>query len=339
MGIRQTSRLPFPVYDYPQSTSFGAEYIEYAWNDFSRGEKGIIMTLDDPSRRGWFANPMGLDPSLTAFLGPGRNYQKWGYFPIDSVGPTYSALPSHLRDTVNNYDRTLAASEFGSAYVPSKDWLPHGIFPVFSPIKNSRELLGWDKSHIWVGCVMANQARKDYPAAFEAISALGKHFGNKLYAWIHTDASIAYWNLLALATDYGVADRVIITHNLTDEQLALHYSACNCTILPTGGEGFGYPIVESMACGTPCITTEYAAGAELVLQDCRVTPIAFGVDTQHNVVRAINGGYQLAYAASTAIYRRLEDPIEVQRLMVAQTEHLQWERLKHSWIKWFKGGI
>ena len=43
---------------------------------------------------------------------------------------------------------------------------------------------------------------------------------------------------------------------IPDEQLAMMYSGADCHILPSGGEGFGMTLLESMACGTPCIVTD-----------------------------------------------------------------------------------
>jgi len=43
---------------------------------------------------------------------------------------------------------------------------------------------------------------------------------------------------------------------IPDEQLATMYSGADCHILPSGGEGFGMTLLESMACGTPCIVTK-----------------------------------------------------------------------------------
>jgi len=43
---------------------------------------------------------------------------------------------------------------------------------------------------------------------------------------------------------------------LPDEQLALLYNAADCLVLPTMGEGFGLPLIEAGACGTPSIVTD-----------------------------------------------------------------------------------
>jgi len=43
---------------------------------------------------------------------------------------------------------------------------------------------------------------------------------------------------------------------IPDEQLATMYSGSDAHVLPSGGEGFGMTLLESMACGTPCIVTD-----------------------------------------------------------------------------------
>lgn len=52
---------------------------------------------------------------------------------------------------------------------------------------------------------------------------------------------------------YGVADR----------GLSALYSAAIMTILPSFEEGFGYPVVESMACGTPVACSSFASLPEV----------------------------------------------------------------------------
>jgi glycosyltransferase involved in cell wall biosynthesis len=51
---------------------------------------------------------------------------------------------------------------------------------------------------------------------------------------------------------------------LSDEQLNLVYNLFDATVLPSGGEGFGLPIIESLAAGVPVIATDYSACPELV---------------------------------------------------------------------------
>lgn len=46
-------------------------------------------------------------------------------------------------------------------------------------------------------------------------------------------------------------------------ELASIVAAADVLVLPTRGEGFGLPLIEAQACGTPVITTAFAAGEEL----------------------------------------------------------------------------
>ena len=56
---------------------------------------------------------------------------------------------------------------------------------------------------------------------------------------------------------------VLYTGNLTDEQLAQYYSGAEFSVFPSLYEGFGLPIIESMACGTPVICSNATAIPEV----------------------------------------------------------------------------
>lgn len=47
------------------------------------------------------------------------------------------------------------------------------------------------------------------------------------------------------------------------ETLAVIYSAMDVFCLPTRGEGFGLPVIEAQACGTPVVVTDNTTGPEL----------------------------------------------------------------------------
>ena len=344
-GIGNKRMFPFVLYDFPETCQWGEGYIQNSWENFSEGQPGVIVTLDDQSRRHWFANPTGLPEDLAKFLGTGRNFQKWMYLPLDSTGPNGQTLSLQGLDCVSNYDRVLASSEWGRNVLArggrtDADWLPHGFWgDKFHPVQNARQLLGWKESDIWIGCVMANQSRKDYPAAFECFAALKKEYGNVLHCWVHTDALIHYWNIPALAAEYGVGECLEVTSGLGDEQLGLRYSGCDVSVLPTAGEGFGYPILESLACGTVCVTTDYAGGSELVEPSCRVHPVTYKVDTMHSVLRAVNSGYGFSEFAKLQIERKHSDPEYWSGKWADSVSHLEWNRLKNLWTKWLLGGL
>jgi glycosyltransferase involved in cell wall biosynthesis len=57
--------------------------------------------------------------------------------------------------------------------------------------------------------------------------------------------------LRALAADLGVAERVRFADWVADEDLNALYSCAACFALPSLIEGFGLPVLEAMAHGTP----------------------------------------------------------------------------------------
>lgn len=338
-GLGQRSKFPWITYDFPESGNWGEDIIEPVWNDFAGEDSGVIITLDDLSRRHWFTNPVGMSPQLQRFLGDGRNFKKWAYLPLDSTGPKGFTLSAAATDCALRYDRVLAASEWGYNLLRASgrhdaDWLPHGIWvDKFNPWPHLSD------PNVYVGCVMANQSRKDFPAAFEAFAVLKEEYGNRLRIWLHTDVMIRYWNIYALAADYGVSDCIEVTQDKDDKQLALHYSACDCTILPSAGEGFGFPTAESLACGTACIVTDYAAGQEIVEEECRVTPLAYRIDTQHNCRRAVLSGYAFAQKAKEQIEKKRADWGYRSQELANSVSHLDWTKLGNLWRKWLLDGI
>ncbi len=342
VGLR---KFPFTQYSYPESAGWGAEFIEEVMQDFFGEDRGILFCNWDLSRIGWLLGPQYINKQQATAFGLGRNFDTWVYTPVDSLGPNMSTLGVEQSQIAQGADRVLAPSEWGAGVLkrsgrPDADWIPHGIFgEIFKVHENPRPLLGVHDDIILAGCVMSNQARKDWPVAFECAAVLKAEYGNRFKLWCHTDTLVRHWNLYALAADYGVQDCIEITLDMNDEQLALRYSACDCTILPSASEGFGYTIAESMFCGTACVVTDYAAGQELVPEECRVRPVTYRVDTIHNVRRAVLSGYGFAAAAKGQIEAKRKDWMGRSEELREQVIHLNWSPLKTVWQRWFLAGL
>lgn len=69
---------------------------------------------------------------------------------------------------------------------------------------------------------------------------------------------------------------------VSQADLANLYSGATVTIHPTGFEAFGNVILESIACGTPVVTTHYCGAAEVLDESCAV----IAEDIQIGVERA-----------------------------------------------------
>ena len=64
-----------------------------------------------------------------------------------------------------------------------------------------------------------------------------------------------------------IENKVTKTGFVKDEDLVSLYNAAKATILPSFYEGFGLPVLESMACGTPVICSNVSSISEIVGKD------------------------------------------------------------------------
>lgn len=63
---------------------------------------------------------------------------------------------------------------------------------------------------------------------------------------------------------FGVADNVVTVEGVPDADLPLFYSAAQVFVTSTLMEGFGWPVLEAMACGTPVVCSRAASLPEVV---------------------------------------------------------------------------
>ncbi len=68
----------------------------------------------------------------------------------------------------------------------------------------------------------------------------------------------------ALVARLGIADRVVLTGYITDDELITLYSATSAYVFPSLHEGFGLPALEAMACGAPTIGSATTSVPEVI---------------------------------------------------------------------------
>jgi glycosyltransferase involved in cell wall biosynthesis len=86
--------------------------------------------------------------------------------------------------------------------------------------------------------------------------------------------------LREIAQKHRIADALVEAVGLSNEQLEALYSCALATLFPSLEEGFGWPILESQACGCPVITTdrppmnEVAGGAAILIDPAKAAKAA-----------------------------------------------------------------
>jgi glycosyltransferase involved in cell wall biosynthesis len=97
------------------------------------------------------------------------------------------------------------------------------------------------------------EPRKDLPTLVRAFAALAAELPHRLVL-----TGLAGWGageLEAAVAASGVADRILVTGYVADADKAALLTGADVFAYPSRYEGFGLPVLEAMACGTPVVTT------------------------------------------------------------------------------------
>jgi len=78
--------------------------------------------------------------------------------------------------------------------------------------------------------------------------------------------------LEAKAKDLGLAERVIFTGRIAEEEKVAHYHLADAYVMPSRGEGMGIVILEAMAAGVPAMASA-KDGSRETMRDGMLGPI------------------------------------------------------------------
>lgn len=341
-GAAGSRKFPFPQYNLALDEWICINLPEIV-EDFAGREKCKVLFIWDLHRLSWFSQPERLgQESLAKYPGLKQwlltaNIEKWCYVPLDSTGPN-DKLSFPIALTAMGFDRLLAFGQFGESLLrrtmgdEESDKrhltnLPHGIdsstfyehnrkasrafFLRHTGAQSMLHMLGVHKDtsrikddEILVNIVATNQSRKDWCLGLECCAILAQD--RKIRVWAHVDKLEGAFSIPSLLVDYGLLDKALISlGDISDDRMAAGYSASDLSLGIGLGEGMGYPIHESLFCGTPCLHINYAGAPEWMGNaDLLVEPVSYRYEGSFASKRPVCSAQDWADTANNIIGRR-----------------------------------
>lgn len=357
----------WPFYGFQEHYwGYGRKELSEATRDLQleTGQRPIVLAITDPARLYDSLRPAVKDE-------PTPVMDLWGYLPIDAHNVS-GAIGGPAAQAVWWLDRVLAYGAYGAGVLKKTlaqqqaqtpglgrmreqrlgtpkpvSYLPHGLEPVFRPnvpLGHADPLFQqWRRDlppdYVVIGAVATNQPRKDLGLLFAAVAEL-KAQGRKAALWLHTDTLTKTWDVGQLATDFAYQRYEVLAtvsaEELTDEQLAARYCASHATVAPGLGEGFCYPVCESLACNTPVVHGDYAGAPELISErGLLVEPVAYRLDSCYCLQRPVFNPKHVAATLRWAI----DQPAAWRGALSGSVAHLHWGSLWPRWKQWIEQGL
>ena len=221
------------------------------------------------------------------------NIRSMYYLPVEGEG-----YPPHLvhlggghidyKLTLMKFNYILAYSEFGARNINNllpgivTDTMPHQVdTTIFRPLDKKKCLdlffpsltqdpaLGIDKIFI-VGGVYRNMRRKGLDYFMKGLQHFIETYEKerKAYGFLITDPMDGQgFDIGRMIEQYNLKGRIVINPVVggkdgpADNQLCEMYNTFDVHLCPFRAEGFGLPIIESLACGVRTICTNFATPA------------------------------------------------------------------------------
>src|SRR6266566_1385835 len=164
------------------------------------------------------------------------------------------------------------------------------------------------------------EPRKDLPSLIRAFAKLAGELPHRLVL-----AGLAGWGageVAAAVASSGVADRIVLAGYVPEADKATLFTGADVFAYPSRYEGFGLPVLEAMACGTPVVTTtggslpEVAGDAALLVTPGDADALAVAIGklageagervglVQRGMVRAAGFTWNRCAALTADAYRR-----------------------------------
>lgn len=123
---------------------------------------------------------------------------------------------------------------------------------------------GLNNRYRYVLYVGSENPRKNLPFLLRAFARLRQDMPNVRLVWVGAVQYLPQAHVLEREIrELGLADAVLHFPAVPDEDLVLFYNRADLFVFPSLYEGFGLPVLEAMACGTPVVCSDAASLPEV----------------------------------------------------------------------------
>jgi len=294
---------------------------------------------------------------------PNRNKFKWvAYTPVDGT-----PVPKYWFDWLNKVDQVVCETQYGvdemllaepnhknprfiyhgcniESFKPLtvEDKIKNRGLVNYASVKDMHNLelkKGLPVDDFIVGVVARNQPRKNFDKIIKGFSIFARGRSD-VKLWCHSAPVDQAYNIPQLADMYGLKNKVLFTPNynigngLSETDLNIVMNLFDVHLLPTQGEGFGIPILETMAAGVPQIVTDFSSQVEFAKHGGELIPVHFPDDfitgIPHPVERAIPRATEIAKILEK-LYTDKEYRLELGKKARVQAEKMTWAVTIPQW--------
>lgn len=198
-----------------------------------------------------------------------------------------SARRATAVSTVSEHSRRDIARFYGVA-ADNVHVVPEGVDTrLFRPLNNPEGAAAWRRTYLGTNTpyllyVGKPTKRRNLPALIAAFAQLkaGCDLPHKL---VLVGTALPGSPFEAAIREAGVEGDVVTIPYADHEEIVRAYNAADALVYPSSYEGFGMPVLEAMACGTPAIALdntafpEFSSGVALLLPDAEVDTLRDGI--------------------------------------------------------------